>query len=606
MTKMDPKVAELVATSEGRRMLSAISPSFFDSYYLGLSQPKHRINWLDTIEQLQKEAKAKNTKKKLLVLSPRGHGKSLLSVSFVLRQLCLNRNDSILYISSTLGQAEKRVRLIKQYLDDDKLQADWCQAPYLPFFAAGSKETATQIYITRPGKSIDPTLEAVGSGGSVTGAHVDIVIIDDLEDNQTTNSASLRAKTREWIGATLMPILNQGGLLLVIGTRKHEDDVYHHMKNDPTYTVIEESAITEWPQSYEYVFEKDKFGKDQLKGVKYEGGKVLWPEMKTIEFLLMERRTMGSLLFEREMQNNVIAAEDSIIKEEWIKACQTNSYTFDFIPPLLNNKNCNIIQAWDLALQTDAKKAQKNDNDWSVGWTLCKDNKTGIIWVLDVMRFRGVSQQTMVDNIEAFYDKFGDIIAKVCIETNAFGALYFDTIKARGIPVKGVKMTAKNNLKNGIHKIAQKFENNLIRLPVGDNKCAQMFDFFTDEAIKYPYGKHDDTLTSLCHGLNEIDQVFSYEVSIGDKIIGDDGEIIDSQEYHNTNSMEAFWEQFRQMDEDYEDDKSLRSKDFPEKDWRKQINENGRSKRKIDNQNYGKPIAFGLDPDIKDDDIYED
>jgi hypothetical protein len=73
MSKLDPKVAELVATPAGRRMLSAVSPSFFDSYYLGLEQAPHRKNWLETIDELQKEAKEKNVKKKLLVLSPRGH-----------------------------------------------------------------------------------------------------------------------------------------------------------------------------------------------------------------------------------------------------------------------------------------------------------------------------------------------------------------------------------------------------------------------------------------------------------------------------------------------------------------------------------------------------
>lgn len=605
MSKVDAKVAELVATPDGRRMLSAISPSFFDSYYLGLEQAPHRVNWLNTIEELQKQGKKTNTKKKLLVLSARGHGKSLLSISFVLRQLCLNRNASILYISSTLGQAEKRVRLIKQYLDDEKIQADWCQAPYLPFFGPGSKEVSTQIYITRSGKSIDPTLEAVGAGGSITGAHVDLIICDDLEDDKTTNSPNLRQKTREWISATLMPILNQGGMLLVIGTRKHEDDVYHHMKNDPTYTVIEDPAILEWPTSYEYIFEKDRQGKDILKGVKYEGGKCLWPSHRNMEFLLMERRTMGSLLFSREMQNEVIASEDSIIKEEWIKSCLTNSYTFNHPPPLLKLDKCNIVQGWDLALQTDAKKAQKNDNDFSVGWTLAKDNKTGVIWVLDVMRFRGVSQQTLVDNIEAFYDKWSDVVSKVAVETNAFGALYFDSIKARGIPIKGVKMTAKNNLKNGIHKIAQKFENSLVRLPVGDNVCSQIVDFFTEEAIKFPYGRHDDMLTSLLHCLNEIDQVFHYEVSVGDKIIGDDGEIEETTDFHNPYGMDAFWESFRQMDYD-NDPHALDQVDYPDKDWRKTKNKDGRSKQKVENPNYGKVVSFGLDPNIKDEDIYEE
>ncbi len=605
MTQIDPKIAQLMATPNGRRMLSAVSPSFFDSYYLGLTQAPHRKNWLETIDQLQKEAKETKTKKKLLVLSPRGMGKSLLSVSFALRQICLNRNTSILYISATQGQAEKRVRLIKSFMDDDKILEDWCQAPYLPFFGPNSKETATQMYVSRPGKSVDPTLEAIGSGGSITGAHVDIIIIDDLEDEKTTNSPGLRAKTREWLSATLMPILNQGGLMLCIGTRKHDDDVYHHMKNDPTYTIIEEQAILEWPESYEYQFERDKNGKDILKGVKYTGGKCLWPEFRPMDFLLMERRTMGSLLFEREMQNNVLSSEDSIIKEEWIKNSQTSSYTFDFIPPLLKLEQCNIVQGWDLALQTDAKKAQKNDNDWTVGWTLAKDNKTGVIWVLDIMRFRGVSQQTVIDNIEKFYDKWSDWVQKVAIETNAFGSLYFDKLKSK-MPLKGVKMTAKNNLKNGIHKIAQKFENGLFRFPVGDQKCAQMLDFFTDEAIKFPYHKHDDFLTSLMHCLSEIDSVFHYEVSIGDKIINEFGEIEAETDYHNPHGMDAFWEQFKNADEEYEAQKAIAKADYNEKDWRKVKNKDGKSKQKVDNQNYGKVISTGLNPDVNDEEIYED
>ena len=65
---LDPKVTELVATPAGRRMLSAVSPSFFDSYYLGLEQPQFRKNWLDTIDELQKESTTKKQKKKLILL----------------------------------------------------------------------------------------------------------------------------------------------------------------------------------------------------------------------------------------------------------------------------------------------------------------------------------------------------------------------------------------------------------------------------------------------------------------------------------------------------------------------------------------------------------
>ena len=544
---MNEQLNQFLSIPDGRRALSAASPQFFDSYYLEMQQATHRVGWLETIEELLTTGKKNRTKQKLLVLSPRGHGKSLLSVSFALRQLCLNRDVSILFISATAGQAEKRVRLIKSFMDSEKIQMDWCTSPgMLPFEGGNSKFTATEIYIQRPGKSVDPSLQAIGAGGAITGAHVDFIIIDDLEDEKTTNSPGLRVKTREWISATLMPILNQGGLLLVIGTRKHADDCYEHMKNDPTFTVIEEPAILEWPEKYEYIFEKDKTGKDVLKGVNFQGGRCLWPEFRPMDFLLMERRSMGTTLFEREMQNKVISAEDSIIKEEWIKGCQTNSYTFDHYPAGLNLDKCNIIQCWDLSIQSDAKKAASNDSDYTVGYTLAKDVK-GIIWVLDVIRKRGLSQQQIMDLIVGMYRKHEKIgVNTVVVEKNSFGAIHVENLQKTSLPIKGVLMTKSNSLKNGIHKIAVLFENNQIRFPTGDTQCNLFIDDFIAESVQYPFAKHDDTLTSLFHGINQLAKNFTYEIEMNGKVYNEHGDIVEN----DIDSMQSFWDNFKNMDYD--------------------------------------------------------
>ena len=253
----------------------------------------HRTKCLEKIEDLEKEAKETNSKKKLLVLHPRGHGKSLLAISYCLRKICTNRNTSILFISASAGQAEKRVRLIKQFLESDKVVEDWASGDMVPFKGSESKWTSTQLYVQREGASVDPTLEAIGSGGKITGAHVDIVIIDDLEDDITTSSAGVRAKTREWLNATVMPILNQGGMMLVIGTRKNADDCYAHMKADPTFAVIEDPAIIEWPKNFEYDVERDKTGREVLKGVKVEGDyKDLWKGGPWDQLCLQEKCRM--------------------------------------------------------------------------------------------------------------------------------------------------------------------------------------------------------------------------------------------------------------------------------------------------------------------------
>lgn len=520
---------QLLSSTSGRRALSSASPVFFDSYYLSMSKAKHRTKCLETIDKLEKEAKESGQKKKLLVLHPRGHGKSLLAISYCVRKICMDRNISILFISASAGQAEKRVRLIKQFLESDRIKVDWANGQEMPGFkGSDAKWTSTQLYVQRDGTSVDPTLEAIGSGGKITGAHVDVVIIDDLEDDTTVGSAGVRAKTREWLNATVMPILNQGGLMLVIGTRKNADDIYAHMKQDPTFSVIEDPAIIKWPETFEYDVIKDESGREILKGVKVTGDyEVLWPEFRNLEYLLMERRSMGATLFAREMQNEVIAVEDSVIKPEWFEAAKTMTYCLGEPPHTLDLENCVVVQAWDLSIESDAAKAKKNDTDWTVGVTLAKDEK-GVIWLLDVYRERGITQQQILDAIYNNYMKWNHCVRTVVVEKNSFGNLYVQQLQKTALPVKPVAMTRHNALRIGIHKIAVLFENNLVRLPAGNERSRNFSEEFKIEGTEFPVSKHDDILDSFYHCVNEIQKAHgNYSIAVGDKLINNKGEVLD-------------------------------------------------------------------------------
>jgi phage terminase large subunit-like protein len=532
--KMD--INKLLSSHEGRRILSASSPVFFDSYYLNLDEATHRTKCLEKIDELEAEAKKYNNKQKLLVLHPRSHGKSFLAISYCVRQICMNRNTSILFISASAGQAEKRVRLIKQFLESEKVTEDWASNGMPEFRSKDAKWTSTQMYVNREGASVDPTLEAIGSGGKITGAHVDIVIIDDLEDDTTTGSAGVRAKTREWLNATVMPILNQGGIMLVIGTRKHSDDVYEHMKQDPTFSVIEQPAIVKWPESYKYVVEKDSSGREVLKGVDVKGEyEVLWPEYRPLEYLLMERRSMGSTLFAREMQNEVMSVEDSVIKPNWFESSKNLTYCLGEIPSVIDIEECSVIQAWDLSIESDKNKAKKGDTDFTVGVTIAKDEK-GHIWLLDLYRDRGITQQDILNAIHDMYVKWKNNVKTIMVEKNSFGALYVQQLQKTALPVKGVTMTRHNALKVGIHKIAVLFENGLIHLPIGNEHSRNLIEEFKKEGSEWPVSKHDDILDSFYHAINEVQRISAnYSIAIGDKVFNSRGETID--ETHTMKSV---------------------------------------------------------------------
>jgi hypothetical protein len=78
---------------------------------------------------------------------------------------------------------------------------------------------------------VNATMFAAGAGKAILGKHTDFLILDDVEDKKTVQTPESRKKTREWYSQTVIPILRSGGQMIVIGTRKHWDDLYINILN---------------------------------------------------------------------------------------------------------------------------------------------------------------------------------------------------------------------------------------------------------------------------------------------------------------------------------------------------------------------------------------
>jgi phage terminase large subunit-like protein len=520
------QISELMNTREGRRALAILSPSFFSSYYLGLDYAEHQDRWLTEIDRLIKDAKNTNEKRKLLLLAPRDHGKSMLSIGVTLRRLCLNRDTKILWISASSGQAEKRVRLVKSYLESEKLVADFGSIDLPPFITPKSKITSTQIYINRQNESVDPSVEAVGSGGSITGAHVDIIIMDDLEDDKTTYSAGVREKQREWLKMTVEPMLSQGGFMLVVGTRKHFDDVYAHMIKDSTFSVINDPAIKKMPSSYSFVMDKDKDGRDVIARIDVsDDSEVLWKEHRPIEKLLLQRQSMGTRGFAREFQNQVQDAESAVFRWEWLDACKRDWMSYGDIP----QGKLTVVQAWDLALKTDAKEANKADSDYTVGTTLARD-ENGNRFILSIYRNRGMTPLELRQAVIDEYNKFPQgMITTVVLEKNAFGQLHLLNLKeTTDLPLRPHLTTAgnKQNSWSGVNAMGALFENSKFFLPYQNMSDRQITDTLCSELFGLGKEAHDDMVMSLWIAESALrSMTFQYSFSMGEKEYSSDGSL---------------------------------------------------------------------------------
>lgn len=513
---MKDKIIKLMTTKEGRRALSIKSPSFFARHYMGLDYIEHQDRWVKTALELIKKAENNQTKEKLLVLAPRGHGKSYLALIMCVWSLVTNRDKTILIVSATAGQAEKRLKAIRAYLESDKIVGDWASEDLPPFRDESTSWLNNRIYLKRQGTLIDPSLEAIGIGGSITGGHVDIVILDDVEDSITANSEAFRRRSSEWLSATLLPILNRGGLLLTIGTRKNSNDLYSEMLADPTTTAVVDSAIIKFPTSYEFVTEY-KEGRETITDVKIEGeeeAEVLWAEKRPLKFLLTEMATMGRSNFFREMQNQPVSEDDSVFKPSWVELAVKKGAHFS--SGELPEKVEMISVGIDLSLNTEADKARRADSDYTVLIAIGVNDK-GDRFIVDMDRFRGVTPDALYGRIVGFCNRLPLTPSEVRVERNNFGALHALSLKGRtDLPIREHQTTKKTKTE-GLSALAVLLENGKMVIPSQTESDRAKYRPLIDELIGFPLSKHDDAVLALTIALEAVrSSGFTYSAFMGD------------------------------------------------------------------------------------------
>ena len=535
----------LPSSPRERRALSRMSCVFFDSYYCGMRYAAHRSRWFDQLDRTWESAREQGDKGRQLVLAPRDHGKTEAAISYAVRAIALNRDVRILWICESSSQAEKRMRRVKALLRSERIVSDWgsdASIGCLPFEDENTPWTQTQVYVCRNLESVDPTITAIGSGGAVTGAHFDLVLADDLESDMSCHTAAQRAKTKRWFKATVLPMLSRGGLIAVIGTRKHYDDLYGDMINDPSWALIEDPAIKRMPTSYSYETETRE-GREVICGVSIEGeSEVLWPEERPIEYLLRERRSMGAQLFSREFQHAVQDDSASAFRFEWLSDAKNRGSELSMyqIPPHV--ERLEIVQGWDFSLVQSVAEAEARDTDFTVGTTWARDLDSGDHYLLGLFRKRGLTPAQLKRAVLEEFNRFGGRVSSVAVERNAFGEMHYVGLKSStDLPLVPHLTTGakKADPWSGVASLSVLFENGKVILPSRTEHDRRMIEPLISELWGLGREKHDDTVLSLwiAHSVLRRDRFsHSYVDSFG-SMIDERGDIIED----NSSELDEWW-----------------------------------------------------------------
>ena len=213
----------------------------------------------------------------LLLMVFRSAGKSTLVGLFAAWLLFRNPNLRIMVLAADLTLAKKMVRNVKRIIERHPLTA------HLKPDRA-DQWASYQFTITRALEQRDPSMIAQGINGNVTSSRADIIICDDVEVPNTSDSIMKRALLRENL-AEMNHVLTPGGTILYIGTPHHYYSIY---SADPHPEIGEDVPFL---NDYQRLI---------IPALNADGNSV-WPERFPNNILEQMRRYSGPAKFNSQM-----------------------------------------------------------------------------------------------------------------------------------------------------------------------------------------------------------------------------------------------------------------------------------------------------------------
>lgn len=401
---------------------------------------------------------------------PREHAKTSTVLTYVLRRLAENHQLRVGIISGTDRLAMNFMNEVKHELTSNwALMRDYNKGLAMQ----GDKWTEHDLVLAdaREGPNgisgKDVSLFSVGRGSQISSRHCDLLVVDDIEQADTVRSEEVRKGTREYWAREVSPVLSPGGKLIVLGSRKHYDDLYSHLISGDT-DITGEGAI--W------------YTEDCAKSVWRDGmeGVPIWPEFWSLERLLRRKAELDRvdvLAWPQEYLNEPRPSNDQMFDpDQWP--------IYKKVPFGLA-----IIQYWDLAI------SEKTSSDYTVGITIGVDPANNV-YILELQRGHWDFNRTLalIEDMGKRWAAAGDLQA-VAIEQVAYqAAAVQEAVRRTMLPIIPDPVKGADKDKVARAKLAEaRAKAGKVLRPAQ----ARWWADFVAEAKFFPDGAHDDQVDAF-------------------------------------------------------------------------------------------------------------
>lgn len=290
------------------------------------TNPKYEPNWhheviaheLERVEEI-----GDRDFKVLLVFVPPRHGKSeLCSIGFPAWYLGRNPQKEIITISYSAELALDFGSKTRALVNSEAY-------PYIFNVTLKEDEQAKAKWRTNKGGSYT----SVGVGGAITGRGANILLFDDpIKNREEAESEVYREKVWQFFTSTAFTRLEPGGVVVVILTRWHVDDLAGRILANAELSkrckIIHFPAIAEKQEDFRKV------------------GDALWPERFNVAALTEIKNTVGPYDWSALYQGSPILTERQEFKPQWFQP---------ILESQVQGMNCRRFLTIDTAM---SKKAQ--------------------------------------------------------------------------------------------------------------------------------------------------------------------------------------------------------------------------------------------------------
>ena len=244
---------------------------------------------------------------RLIVQAPPQHGKSESVVDFIAWLSARDADLRTIYASFSERLGIRANMSLQRKFETERFQKAFPElrlnsaSVVAPGSGQALRNREILEYVGRRGYFRNTTV-----GGAVTGESLDLAVLDDpLKGREEANSDAVRDRVWSWFADDFLTRFSSKAGLLCILTRWHIDDpAARLLATDPSVKVLTYPAIAE--ASDEQRSKTDRANR--------KAGEALFPELKPLEFLEAQRRTMDPGSWEALYQQRPTVAGGNLFR----------------------------------------------------------------------------------------------------------------------------------------------------------------------------------------------------------------------------------------------------------------------------------------------------